>query len=57
MKGLVLFALERYDDALVEYDKALLIKPSAEYYIEKACALAYLGRNDEAVTASNKAVL
>ncbi len=62
-KGMVLFELGRYDDAIEAYDQVLSdspdIKPSAaktSAWIGKGDALRASGKNEEAISAYNKAI-
>src|SRR6266508_2170101 len=48
--GLALEALERHDEAVASFDKALAIKPDfAEVLCSRAVALGKLGRHDQAL--------
>jgi tetratricopeptide (TPR) repeat protein len=62
-KGLVLFELGRYDEAIEAYDQVLSdspdVKPSTaktSAWIGKGDALRALGKNEEAISAYNKAI-
>jgi len=55
-KGLVLSAMERYEEAVSAFDTAVKIKPDANTYNLKGINPAALGRFDEAVAAYDKAI-
>jgi tetratricopeptide (TPR) repeat protein len=55
-KGLVLSAMERYDEAVAAFDMAVKLKPDANTFNLKGINLAALGRFEEAVSAYDKAI-
>ncbi len=55
-RGIALFSLGRYEEALVSYDTALSIRKYHPAYINRGQVLAKLGRYDEAITSSKKAI-
>ncbi len=48
-RGLTLHAMGRYDAAIADFSKALLIKPSVMYVWDRAQSLERLGRTQEAI--------
>jgi tetratricopeptide (TPR) repeat protein len=55
--GLALGALERHDEAVASFDKALAIKPDfAEVLCSRAIALGRLGRHDQALAGFERAL-
>ena len=55
--GNALYRLERYEDAIASYDKALEVKPdNHEAWYNRGVALSALGRNDDAITSYDKAL-
>ena len=56
-RGVALFAIGRFEDALASYDRALSIKPeNAETLYHRGLALANLWRYDEAIVAWQRAL-
>ena len=50
-------ALERYDDAITDYDEAIRLKPDyAEAYSNRGIAKAALGRYDDAIADYDEAI-
>ncbi|MGK7884965.1 MAG: tetratricopeptide repeat protein [Crocosphaera sp.] len=57
MQGMALAELERYDEAISSYNKALEIKPNYDQaWNNRGITLANLGRFDEAIASYNKAL-
>ena len=57
VKGIALYELGRYKDAIAAYDHALMVDPShAKVYYNKGIALADLSRHEEAIIAYDKAI-
>ena len=56
-KGIALYELGRFSDAITAYDHALMVDPRhAKVYYNKGIALADLGRHQEAIYSYNKAI-
>ena len=56
-KGLALYKLNKSDEAITAYDKAIEINPQNSYaWADKGDALVKLGKSDEAIKAYDKAI-
>ncbi|MGX8190081.1 S16 family serine protease [Rickettsia conorii] len=56
-KGYALNILEKYDEAIAAYDKAIELKPDyADAYAGKGCQYNFLEQYDEAIKCCNKAI-